>query len=60
MSIGVSRDIDRWVNIAAIRAMGEERNTAFIPALEVEAENQYAEDLMSEAQYAIKKIQGVR
>jgi hypothetical protein len=52
--------IDRWINLAAIRAMGEERNTAFIPALEVEAQNQYAEDLMSEAQYAIDKINGGR
>lgn len=52
--------IDRWINIAAIRAMGEERKTAFIPALEVEAQNQYAEDLMNEARWAIEKIQEVR
>lgn len=52
--------IDRWINIAAIRAMGEERKTAFIPALEVEAQNQWAEDLMNEARRAIEKIQEVQ
>jgi hypothetical protein len=52
--------IDRWINIAAIRAMGEERKTAFLPALEEEAQNQWAEDLMSEARWAIEKIQEVQ
>jgi alkylhydroperoxidase/carboxymuconolactone decarboxylase family protein YurZ len=50
--------IDRWINIAAIRAMGEEGTTAFLRVLEEEAQNYYAEDLMSEARLAIKKIQG--
>jgi len=40
--------------------MNEERKTAFIPAVEVEAQNQWAEDLMNEARWAIDKIQEVR
>ncbi len=48
--------IDRWINIAAIRAMGEEAKTGFIPALGVETQNQWAEDLMNVARWAIEKI----
>ena len=36
--------------------MGEEPKTAFIPALEEDAQNQWAVDLMNEARWAIGKI----
>lgn len=52
--------VDRWINLAAIRAMGAEGadGSEFVSLLEEHAEDQWAEDLMSEARQALKKIRG--
>jgi hypothetical protein len=53
--------LDRWVNVAAVRAMGLERGApgeAFIPILEEQANDSWAEDLASEAQLALRQIRG--
>lgn len=53
--------LDRWVNLAAIRAMGEERGArgeAFVAILEEQAQDPWAEDLSNEAQYALRAIRG--
>jgi len=52
--------LDRWINIAAIRAMGESegQGTAFVPVLEEQAQNPWSEQLMGEALQALKRIRG--
>ena len=52
--------LDRWINIAALRAIGQEgaKGQAFIPMLEEESQNPWAEDLMSEARRALQNIKG--
>lgn len=50
--------ISRWVDIAAIRAMGQLswNGEALVPILEEQVENPWAEDLSSEAKRALRAI----
>ena len=52
--------LDRWLNLAIIRIMAKEgRNgAAFIPLLEAQVEDPWAEDLSNEATQALKAIRG--
>ena len=53
--------IHRWVNIAAVRAIGElgAHGRSFTPMLEEQSEDPWAEDLASEARLALKAIHGI-
>ena len=52
--------LDRWINIAAIRAMGHEGRlgTPFLPILEEQAQDPWSDQLLSEARGALQKIRG--
>ncbi len=52
--------LDRWINIAAIRAMAHEGSlgTPFIAILEEQAKDPWSEQLMDEAKTALAEIRG--
>jgi hypothetical protein len=53
--------LDRWVNLAALRAISEERGAsgeAFVPILEEQVKDPWAEELSEEARLALKAIRG--
>jgi hypothetical protein len=53
--------LDRWVNVAAVRAMALESGAiaeSLVPILEEQAKDPWAEDLASEAQLALRQIRG--
>lgn len=52
--------LEIWVNIAALRAMGQEgqSGTAFVPVLEKAANNPWGEDIPDEANTALGRIRG--
>lgn len=54
--------LDRWLNIAALRAMAQlgPQGQALVPVLEAQAEDPWAEDLASEANHALAAIRGER
>lgn len=52
--------IDRWINLAAIRAMRQEGSSAFVSILEEQMEDPWADDLAAEAKWALKEIRGAQ
>ena len=54
--------LEIWVNIAALRAMGQQKSSAaaFIPVLEEAANNPWGEDIPDEANTALSRLRGGR
>ena len=54
--------LEIWVNIAALRAMGQQKSAAaaFIPILEEAANNPWGEDIPDEANTALGRLRGAR
>ena len=54
--------LEIWVNIAALRAMGQQKDAAdaFIPILEEAANNPWGEDIPDEANTALGRLRGGR
>lgn len=52
--------LEIWVNVAALRAMGQEKASAeaFVPMLEKAADNPWGEDIPDEAGTALHRLQG--
>lgn len=52
--------LDRWINIAAIRAMGAEGRggSAFVPIMERQAQDPWSDQLLAEARQALERIRG--
>ena len=54
--------LEIWVNIAALRAMGQHKDAAdaFVPILEEAANNPWGEDIPDEASTALSRLRGGR
>jgi hypothetical protein len=52
--------LDRWLNVAALRAIAQtgRAGDSFVPILEAQADDPWAEDLSTEAKHALRAIRG--